>query len=77
LDAVSSFGEQMEALGQAAGISIVSEAHRHHRSVAQRFGAVYKPSGAGGGDIGVAFWAQGGSKPFEDALPLAIAPATP
>jgi phosphomevalonate kinase len=34
---------------------IVSEAHRRLRNLAVRCGVRYKPSGAGGGDFGIAF----------------------
>lgn len=55
LDAVDAFCEAMEALGRAAGLPIVSGEHDTLRRLARRHGASYKPSGAGGGDLGIAF----------------------
>ncbi len=75
LRCVESFREALSALGKAAHIAIVSDSHRQKEAVACRSGAVYKPSGAGGGDIGVAFWADAGAAPFRDALPLELYPA--
>lgn len=49
------YGRQLDAFGQAAGIDIVSAGHRRLTQLATQSGVVYKPSGAGGGDIGVAF----------------------
>ncbi len=42
-------------LGEASGTDIVSEAHQKISSVVNKAGGVYKPSGAGNGDMGVAF----------------------
>lgn len=47
--------EQEERLGAACGIDIISPSHRNLKDLITRAGGVYKPSGAGGGDIGVAF----------------------
>jgi phosphomevalonate kinase len=55
LDDVDSFVAGLESLGEAAGIDILSEAHRELRRLARAAGLRYKPSGAGGGDVGVAF----------------------
>ncbi|HSL17062.1 MAG TPA: hypothetical protein VLB51_04070 [Methylomirabilota bacterium] len=55
LDDVDRFVAGLEALGEAAGIDILSEAHRELRRIARAAGLRYKPSGAGGGDVGVAF----------------------
>lgn len=42
-------------LGEAAGAPMIEERHaRAHASVASIEGAAYKPSGAGGGDLGIA-----------------------
>ena len=43
----------LEALGRASGADILSAPHRRLRALARRYGVVYKPCGAGGGDIGV------------------------
>jgi phosphomevalonate kinase len=45
----------MAGLGQWAGAGIVSEPHAELAALATSCGAAYKPSGAGGGDVGVAF----------------------
>ena len=55
LETVDAFCAAMEALGRAAGLPIVSAEHDTLRRLARRHGASYKPSGAGGGDLGVAF----------------------
>jgi phosphomevalonate kinase len=52
---VSEFGLAMEELGRAAGIPILSDEHLHLRRLAEGLGVSYKPSGAGGGDVGIAF----------------------
>lgn len=51
---VADYGEALRALGDAAGVAIFSPEHQHIQELAHRAGAVYKPSGAGGGDVGVA-----------------------
>ena len=55
LDHVSDFGRAMERLGQAAGIPILSDEHLELRRLAEDVGVSYKPSGAGGGDVGIGF----------------------
>ena len=55
LDSVRSMQKAMAALGQAAHIDIVSDPHRQLDRVAASFGGAAKPSGAGGGDIGLVF----------------------
>jgi len=45
-------GATLEALGAAAGAPIVTDAHRAIMSVVHPHGAVVKPTGAGGGDLG-------------------------
>jgi mevalonate kinase len=45
----------MAALGDAAGVEIVTRPHAEFAAVARRHGGAAKPSGAGGGDLGVAF----------------------
>jgi phosphomevalonate kinase len=72
----------LEALGERCGVDIVTEEHRAIERVVRRQGAVYKPSGAGGGDLGVAFCpsrqvlvrvqSKLRSKGFQ-AMPMAIA----
>jgi len=55
LDDVSDFGRAMERLGGAAGIPILSDEHLELRRLADDVGLSYKPSGAGGGDVGIGF----------------------
>lgn len=50
-DATKQHGDAMDALGQAAGVPIVTEPMRVLSQLAQRCGCAVKPSGAGGGDI--------------------------
>lgn len=53
LTAVDAFAEGMENLGRTAGLDIVSREHIELGRLARRCGVSYKPSGAGGGDIGI------------------------
>jgi phosphomevalonate kinase len=55
MDAVDVFSGALEALGREAGLAIVSAEHRELGRLVRRHGARYKPSGAGGGDVGIAF----------------------
>lgn len=55
LAAVRGYREAMDALGRAAGVDIVSRAHREVADLAEGTGVSYKPSGAGGGDVGLLF----------------------
>lgn len=43
----------LESLGDASGTDILSRPHRRLRDLGRRHGVVYKPCGAGGGDIGI------------------------
>jgi phosphomevalonate kinase len=45
----------MEMLGQAAGVPIVTPVLAHAAVIAAEVGGAAKPSGAGGGDVGIAF----------------------
>jgi phosphomevalonate kinase len=54
LSAVADYGEALEALGLAMGAEIVTGEHRRIGLLAGRLGVVYKTSGAGGGDVGLA-----------------------
>jgi phosphomevalonate kinase len=45
----------MERLGQAAGVPIVTPVLAHAALLAAELGGAAKPSGAGGGDVGIAF----------------------
>ena len=55
LAAVDAYREGMDALGRGAGLPIVSEAHAALAAIATEAGVAYKPSGAGGGDVGLLF----------------------
>ena len=54
LGAVSSYGNALRRFGAASGIEIYGPAHGRLATLAREHGAVYKPCGAGGGDVGVA-----------------------
>jgi phosphomevalonate kinase len=51
VEAVREAGDAMDALGQRAGIPIVTDAMRALMAQAKALGCAVKPSGAGGGDI--------------------------
>jgi phosphomevalonate kinase len=53
--AADAYGQAMAALGDAAGCEIVTRQHTQLAALARRHGGAAKPSGAGGGDLGVAF----------------------
>ncbi len=55
LDAVDGFWDALEALGREIEMPILSQEHRRLRRLAVESGVHYKPSGAGGGDLGIAF----------------------
>ena len=42
-------------LGEESGLAIISHEHRSISKIVKDAGGVYKPSGAGGGDLGLAF----------------------
>ncbi|MEL6822729.1 MAG: hypothetical protein AAFP70_13280 [Calditrichota bacterium] len=54
IELVDAYGLSMQQLGESAGVSIMSAEHRQLKQLANKYGAAYKPSGAGGGDIGIA-----------------------
>lgn len=58
LEVVDGFCEAMEELGHAAALPILSAELDALRGLARRHGAAFKPSGAGGGDLGIAFAAD-------------------
>jgi phosphomevalonate kinase len=53
--AVEAYEARLVELGEAAGVEIVSPEHRRAGDIVRAHGGVYKPSGAGGGDLGLAF----------------------
>jgi phosphomevalonate kinase len=52
--AITGYESGLRQLDAAAGIGIFSASHERLREIALKHGAVYKPSGAGGGDFGIA-----------------------
>jgi len=54
-DMVQEYYRLMDRLGQMSDAPIVSAVHRQIAEIVYACDAVYKPSGAGGGDLGVAF----------------------
>lgn len=56
--AVADYGRQLEQLGEKIGGDIVTAEHRQIAALASRYGVVYKVSGAGGGDVGLAVGAD-------------------
>jgi len=55
LDSVDTFWSELDQLGRAIKMPILSEAHRTLHKIAADCGVRYKPSGAGGGDFGIGF----------------------
>lgn len=55
LDAVNAYHQALTKLGQHSGAPIISPEHQALAAIAGDCGALYKPSGAGGGDLGIAF----------------------
>ena len=55
LAAVAAYGELLAELGRVWGAPIVTAEHEQLNQLAERYGVTYKVSGAGGGDMGVAF----------------------
>jgi len=55
LDVVSRYYEAMAELGKAAEAPIISTAHREIAAICRGADVQYKPSGAGGGDLGILF----------------------
>ena len=55
LTAVRRYGSELEALGAATGVDIVTPEHAAIADVAEQAGVTYKVSGAGGGDVGLGF----------------------
>lgn len=54
LNAITGYESGLRQLDEAANIGIFSPVHERLRAIALGHGAVYKPSGAGGGDFGIA-----------------------
>jgi phosphomevalonate kinase len=56
--AVAEYGRQLAVLGRFIDAEIVTAEHAALAELASRFGVVYKVSGAGGGDVGLAVCAD-------------------
>ena len=54
LDNLARYAAALDSMDQAAGIGIYSAEHRACQQIAEANGVVYKPCGAGGGDLGIA-----------------------
>ncbi len=55
LAAIIDYGRCLERLGERIGVDIVSSKHRKVMRQAEQLNIAYKVSGAGGGDLGLAF----------------------
>ncbi len=55
LEAIKEYYHLMNELGKKSSMPIISEVHQDIANIVEKTKAVYKPSGAGSGDIGVAF----------------------
>jgi phosphomevalonate kinase len=55
--AAGRYGRQLAELGKAAGVKIVTPVFEQAAALARELGGDAKPSGAGGGDVGVALFA--------------------
>lgn len=53
-EAYDAYGEALAAFGKVVRLPVFSPAHQEIHKLAKNCGAVYKPSGAGGGDMGIA-----------------------
>ena len=62
LASTDAYGRAMGALGEAAGIPIVNDTLRKVAELAQVSGGAAKPSGAGGGDVAIALFADKASE---------------
>jgi phosphomevalonate kinase len=62
LVSTAAYGQAMGALGEAAGIQIVNDTLRKVAELAQQAGGAAKPSGAGGGDVAIALFADQASE---------------
>lgn len=74
-EAVDRFWTGLERLGEAIAMPILSDEHRRLRRLAVDCGVHYKPSGAGGGDIGVGF--ASAAEPMEELARRAAADGFP
>jgi phosphomevalonate kinase len=69
------YGKRLAALGAAAKVPIVTAPFARAADLAKELGGIAKPSGAGGGDIGVAMFATPeAARLFVRALPQPLVP---
>jgi phosphomevalonate kinase len=72
--AAGRYGKKLSALGVAASVPIVTQAFARAEELAKELGGIAKPSGAGGGDIGIAMFATPeAARLFARALPKPLA----
>jgi phosphomevalonate kinase len=75
VSAAGRYGRRLAVLGEAAAVPIVTEAFTRASELAKELGGIAKPSGAGGGDIGIAMFATPETaRLFARALPKPLAP---
>ena len=84
IDALQTYCDRLIAFDQAGRIGVYSPAHWFLHKLAQRYGVVYKPCGAGGGDVGIAlaqepssieaFAAEACRHPSVEPVALEVAP---
>ena len=55
IDLLRAYDVQIKKLDKTGGIGIYTKMHVDIQNIASRHNVFYKPSGAGGGDIGLAF----------------------
>lgn len=68
VEAAGAYGRGMGALGQAAGIAIITPELQQVADLAAACGGSAKPSGAGGGDVAIAFFrGEAAAKSFDEA----------
>jgi len=67
----------LESLDTHAGAGIVTGRHRELRPIAAASGAVFKPTGAGGGDLGLVFAKLGATDELQSAFARAGAAVIP
>jgi len=68
LSHINRFATLLEDLGEYSQAPIISVAHKKIGSVVRKYNGVYKPSGAGQGDLGLAFWKRSDIDNEIDAL---------
>jgi phosphomevalonate kinase len=63
LSQIDHYNDLMAELGVLSRTPIVSTEHERIGRIIRKYRGVYKPSGAGGGDLGLAFWAARDAAP--------------